>query len=242
MAQVEANAISLEYETHGNPSNPALIIVRGLGTQMINWAPSFVQGFVDKGLYVVQFDNRDVGLSHKFEEAGIPDIDQMTADAAAGKPLTAAYTVHDMAKDVVGLMDGLRIHQAHIMGISMGGMIVQLVAATYPDRIMSMTSIMSSSGDPDLPPATDERAPGFSADPKAHLVKTLFKTQLRLATFGQVPITRILRMLSLPAPPRHTIARTIRLVICARWRPLWQPGIERRPFKASKCRPLSFTA
>jgi len=165
MAQIEANGIGLEYETHGDPSDAALVIVRGLGTQMIHWPEAFIDGLVAQGFYVVRFDNRDVGLSEKFVGREVPPVAEIMADVVAGRAPDVPYTVFDMAADVIGLMDGLRIHQAHLMGISMGGMIVQACAAHYPDRILSMASVMSSSGDPSLPPATPEAMTAMTSTP-----------------------------------------------------------------------------
>ena len=165
MAQIRANGIDLEYETHGDPSDDTLIIVRGLGTQMIHWPQGFIDGLVARGFHVVRFDNRDVGLSQKFDGTEVPALGDIMADVAAGKTPDVPYTVSDMGQDVIGLMDALRIHQAHLMGISMGGMIVQACAARYPTRILSIASVMSSSGDPSLPPATPEAMAAMTSTP-----------------------------------------------------------------------------
>ncbi|TNE38629.1 MAG: alpha/beta hydrolase [Alphaproteobacteria bacterium] len=167
MAKVEANGLQLEYETHGDPTNPALVVIRGLGTQMIGWTPEFLQGLVGKGLFVVTFDNRDVGLSEKIGDDRVPDIPELIEDVLAGRAPDVPYTLHDMAADVIGLMDGLEIDKAHILGMSMGGMIAQLVVGTYPDRALSLTSIMSSTGDRSLPPATDAAMRTLNERPKS---------------------------------------------------------------------------
>jgi proline iminopeptidase len=121
-----------------------------LGTQLIDWPDNFIDGLVAQHYHVVLFDNRDVGLSQKFDEKGVADL----AKIAAGDHKSLAYTLEDMAADVIGLMDALSISCAHIVGMSMGGMIVQIVAARQPDRLLSATSIMSSSGRTGLPSAT----------------------------------------------------------------------------------------
>lgn len=178
MTTIQANNITLEYEETGAVQNEPLVLIRGLGTQLTNWSQAFIQGLAAQGFRVIYFDNRDVGLSEKFESAGMPDL---LAIAQGNLPL-AAYTLDDMAADVIGLMDALQIQKTHIMGISMGGMIVQLLAGNYPDRILSMTAIMSSSGNPALPPLTPEAQQALMSQPEnpddrqsiiAHKVKIL---------------------------------------------------------------------
>jgi len=156
MPQVQANGISLEYESYGSPTDPALVLIRGLGTQLIYWPKVLLDGLVARGFRVTTFDNRDVGLSQKFDEAGVPDVMGLVAQMMAGEKAEAPYITDDMAADVIGLMDVLEIDRAHVMGISMGGMIAQVVAAQNPDRVLSLASIMSSSGAPGLPSATPE--------------------------------------------------------------------------------------
>ena len=124
MTAIQANGITIEYDTQGRPTDPALILVRGLGTQLINWPENLLQLLAGMGFYVVIFDNRDVGLSTKFDDAGTPDIKALLAKAKAGGEITVAYTIEDMAADVIGLMDALAIGTAHVAGISMGGAIV----------------------------------------------------------------------------------------------------------------------
>ena len=132
MPQAQLAEVALEYECHGDPGRPALVLIRGLGTQLIDWSDSFIAHFVEKGIHVVVFDNRDAGLSSKAVDG---------------------YTLDDMASDVVGLLDHLGIAKAHLFGISMGGMIAQLVAVNHPERLASLISVMSSSGHPALPQA-----------------------------------------------------------------------------------------
>jgi pimeloyl-ACP methyl ester carboxylesterase len=156
MAQVSANGISLEYDTFGSASARPLLLVMGLGAQMIHWRSAFCEMLADRGHYVIRFDNRDVGLSEKFGHLGIPDMAQMAARLLAGEPAEAPYTLDDMAHDAFGLLDALEIEAAHICGASMGGMIVQAMALNAPGRVKSLTSIMSSTGNPELPPSTDE--------------------------------------------------------------------------------------
>jgi pimeloyl-ACP methyl ester carboxylesterase len=151
MPKAKANNIEIEYDTFGDPSLKPLLLVMGLGAQMIRWEEDLCMMFVEKGFYVIRFDNRDVGLSTKFEEAGEPDIMKEFMAKQRGESINPPYTVEDMADDAVGLLDALNIEKAHICGASMGGMIVQLIALRHPNRVLSLTSIMSSTGNPNLP-------------------------------------------------------------------------------------------
>ncbi len=156
MATANANGIQIEYETFGDSSSPALFLIAGLGSQMITWQDEFCIHIADQSYNVIRFDNRDVGLSSKFDEAGIPDIMEMFTLKMSGGVVETPYTLLDMANDAVGLLDVLDIRQAHICGRSMGGMIAQTLALNHPDRLLSLTSIYSTTGNPDLPPPTPE--------------------------------------------------------------------------------------
>jgi pimeloyl-ACP methyl ester carboxylesterase len=151
MPKAKANNIEIEYETFGDPSSKPLLLVMGLGAQMIAWDDEFCEKLVDSGFFVIRFDNRDVGLSTKFEEAGQPKLMELFAKVQKREKIEAPYTLLDMADDAVGLLDDLHIEKAHICGASMGGMIVQTIAFRHPSRVSSLTSIMSSTGNPDLP-------------------------------------------------------------------------------------------
>ncbi len=141
MAIARLNGVSLCYESHGATDAPTILLIRGLGTQLIEWPKALLEGFVENGLRVVVFDNRDAGLSTEMTETDPP------------------YRVEDMANDVIGLMDHLRVAQAHIFGISMGGMIAQHVAIGHAERVRSLISVMSSTGNPSLPmPSPEMRA------------------------------------------------------------------------------------
>jgi pimeloyl-ACP methyl ester carboxylesterase len=136
--------IELAYETFGDPGDPPVLLVMGLATQMIGWPDDFCRGLAERGLFVVRFDNRDIGLSTHLDDAGAPDI--MTV--LAGDRSAVAYGLPDLAEDTVGLLDALGLDSVHVVGASMGGMIAQLVAITHPERVRSLTSIMSTTGDP----------------------------------------------------------------------------------------------
>ncbi|QUD87614.1 alpha/beta fold hydrolase [Phenylobacterium montanum] len=156
MAQTRANGIIIEYDTHGSETDPPLLLICGLGMQMIRWTPAFLQALVDRGFFVISFDNRDVGLSTAFNEAGVPAIADVVASLRRGEKPNVPYRLEDMAADAAGVLDALDISAAHIVGVSMGGMIAQLVAADYPGRTLSLTSIMSTTGNHALPPARQE--------------------------------------------------------------------------------------
>jgi pimeloyl-ACP methyl ester carboxylesterase len=152
MPRVTTNGIEIEYETHGSSDDPVVLLIMGLGGQLTLWPVEFCDALVARGFRVIRYDNRDIGLSTKFDHAGLPDIAKITRDAIMKKPVSVAYTLNDMAADANGLLEALGIERAHIVGASMGGMIAQLVAAKYPQRVLSLTSIMSSTGNPTLPP------------------------------------------------------------------------------------------
>lgn len=156
MPNVTANGIKIEYDTFGDSSFPALLLIAGNGAQMIFWEVEFCESLAKKGYFVIRFDNRDAGLSTKFAEAGIPDFMAAIKAAMEGKPLESAYSLDDMADDAVGLLDALGIEKAHICGASMGGMIAQVISYRHPKHVLSLTSIMSTTGNPDLPQGKPE--------------------------------------------------------------------------------------
>lgn len=149
MPRAASNGIELEYETFGVAGDPPLLLVMGLGAQMISWDDDLCEAFADRGFFVIRFDNRDVGLSTKIDA---PEVDVLAAVSASmsGHPVDAPYLLSDMAADAWGLLDALGIVEAHLLGASMGGMIVQSMAIAQPSRVLSLTSIMSTTGDPDV--------------------------------------------------------------------------------------------
>lgn len=155
MARTTANGIEIEYESFGS-GDEVLLLIMGLGAQMILWDDEFCEALAERGPRVIRFDNRDVGLSTHFSELGIPNVAEMFGDLAAGKPLTAPYSLDDMADDTAGLLAAIGVESAHICGASMGGMIAQTLAYRHPARVKTLTSIMSSTGDPTLPPGKPE--------------------------------------------------------------------------------------
>jgi pimeloyl-ACP methyl ester carboxylesterase len=142
--QIAANGITLEVEEHGPPDGPPLILIRGLGSQLIHWPPELVRGFAGRGFRVVIFDNRDIGLSARCPAPGVDGrAETILADLAAGRRPLAAYGLDDMARDVTGLMDALGIDRAHVFGISMGGGIAQVLAIEHADRLLSACIVMT---------------------------------------------------------------------------------------------------
>lgn len=154
MANVEANGITIEYEEFGDRNGRPLLLIMGLGAQMILWHEEFCDQLAAHGYRVIRFDNRDAGKSTWFGHLGVPDVMGAVTAALARQPVAAPYLLRDMATDAVGLLDALRIDSADIVGASMGGMIAQTVAIDFPSRVRSLTSIMSSTGNPELPPAS----------------------------------------------------------------------------------------
>ena len=143
--QLKANGITLEVQDHGEAANPALILIRGLGTQLVHWPDNLINGFVAAGFRTIVFDNRDVGLSQRFDDApALSQADDIIAAAMRGEALEEAYALTDMAADVIGIMDALGIKRAHIFGISMGGAIAQLLALHHPERLLTDTIVMTT--------------------------------------------------------------------------------------------------
>lgn len=151
MPSVTANDIQIEYETFGERASPTLLLITGLGGQLIFWDEELCEHLAQRGHFVIRYDNRDVGLSSKLEEAGVPDVMRTIGALMQGEAIKAPYTIEDMAEDAVGLLDALGIEKAHLCGMSMGGMIAQTVAIRHPRRISSLISIYSTTGNPDLP-------------------------------------------------------------------------------------------
>ena len=153
--------VEITYDTFGDPSAPPMLLIMGLGAQMIRWDEAFCQAIAAQGRWVIRFDNRDVGLSTKFDDAGIPDVMSLIQ----GKPTDTPYKLKDMADDAVGLLDELGIKKADVVGVSMGGMIAQTMAIHHPDRVRTLTSIMSSTGNPTLPQPKPEAMAVLLAPP-----------------------------------------------------------------------------
>ncbi|MEO1232100.1 MAG: alpha/beta fold hydrolase [Myxococcota bacterium] len=149
-----ANGLEIEYEIDGPEQGPVLLLVMGLGQQLVAWPDDFVAGFVEAGFRVVRFDNRDIGLSSKIEEESRTGVVSSFLRSRFGFSVDAPYVLDDMASDAWGLMDHLSIDRFHVLGVSMGGMIAQLMAIGRPERVATLTSVMSTTGERNLPSAT----------------------------------------------------------------------------------------
>lgn len=144
--------VSLYYDVFGEPARPALLLVNGLGSQCINYEDEWCERFVAAGFFVIRFDNRDVGLSTHFTDRGTD-------------PAQVGYGLADMADDAVAVLDALGIERAHVLGLSMGGMIVQQLAIDHPERLWTLTSVMSTTGEPDVGQSSDQARAALTAPP-----------------------------------------------------------------------------
>ena len=156
MPKTTASGIEIHYEEQGDPAAPAMLLIMGFGAQLTLWPDELVEALAAQGFRVIRYDNRDVGLSQKFDGVKAPGLVKMTLLSKIGFTPKVPYTLADMADDGVGLLDALGIERAHIVGASMGGMIAQHVAARHPDRCLSLTTVFSTTGNPKLPPARPE--------------------------------------------------------------------------------------
>jgi len=154
--KAQANGIEIEYEDYGAKHAPPVLLIMGLGAQLTLWPMPMVDQLVERGYRVIRYDNRDVGLSTKFDHEDTPSVATIVGQMMMGVKPHVRYLISDMAADAIGLLDSLGIAKAHIIGGSMGGMIAQMVAATYPDRVLSLTSIFSTTGNPAVGQATPE--------------------------------------------------------------------------------------
>lgn len=147
MPTAPANGIEIAYETQGDPSDPTILLVMGLGSQLVSWPDEFCDLLVERGFHVVRFDNRDAGRSTWIDTPEL-EVGAAVMGAIGGDTSSAPYLLRDMAADAVGLLDHLGLGAVHLVGVSMGGMIAQTVAIEHPDRVRTLTSIMSTTGDP----------------------------------------------------------------------------------------------
>lgn len=150
---VNSNSITLAYDSFGEEAAEVILLISGLGTQMIRWTDPFCWELTALGYRVIRFDNRDAGLSTSFAQHGAVDVGTLVSLLMTGQRPSVPYTLADMVRDAVGLLDALSIPQAHVVGRSMGGMIAQVMASEHPSRVLSLTSIMSATGNPGMPSA-----------------------------------------------------------------------------------------
>jgi pimeloyl-ACP methyl ester carboxylesterase len=167
MPQAKANGIQIEYESFGRDGDPLILLIMGFAGQLIFWPEPLCDGLAAKGFRVVRFDNRDIGKSTHLDGLRALDAWALLAEVMAGKQPEVPYTLNDMARDAVGLLDALGVERAHIAGASMGGMIAQLIAINHPERAKSLISIMSTTGRRDLPPGDPETLSVLFRPPKS---------------------------------------------------------------------------
>lgn len=180
----ESNGVSIEVEQHGSPEHPAVMLIMGLGMQLVAWPPTVIEPLVNAGFRVITLDNRDIGLSQHFNAAGKPNLLWAGIKRKMGWKIDSPYSLADMSRDALGVLDALNIQKAHVVGASMGGMISQHMAALAPERVISLTSIMSSSGAPGLPDAKLAVMRALLARPKSESVEHIVAHYVKL--FGVI--------------------------------------------------------
>jgi pimeloyl-ACP methyl ester carboxylesterase len=208
--------IELFYEDRGDPAHEVILLVMGLGAQMVLWPDELVEALVAEGFRVIRYDNRDIGLSQKMDGQRAPSLPIQVLRKKIGFPAKVPYTLKDMADDGIGLLDALGIARVHVVGASMGGMIAQLMAVHHPDRLASLTSIMSTTGNPKLPPAEKHAIGALIAPLKGMDEDTLVEHGLNIArNIGSpgYPFD--------PAQQREKVLRTVR-------RSVYPPGPPRQ--------------
>lgn len=181
MPTATANGIEIHYEEHGDPANPPMLLIMGFGAQLTLWPDELVEALAAHGFHVIRYDNRDIGLSHKFHGVKAPGLIKMTLLSKLGFKPKVPYTLADMADDGAGLLDALGIAKAHIVGASMGGMIAQHFAARHADKALSLTSIFSTTGNPKLPPARPEAMKVLVTRPASMDEEVLVEHGMKLA-------------------------------------------------------------
>jgi proline iminopeptidase len=194
LATAHVNGITIAYETSGSPLDPPVLLIMGLGMQLIAWPQDLVDGLVEQGYYVIRFDNRDIGLSTKFHQHKKPNLVWAYVKSLFGLKQTTGYTLQDMADDAAGLLDALGIAQAHVVGASMGGMIAQIFAARFGARALSLTSIMSSSGKRGLP--------GPTAAARNAMMRSADSSDRKAVVDRVVNVYRVIGSPSFPTPER----------------------------------------
>jgi pimeloyl-ACP methyl ester carboxylesterase len=179
--QISANGICLEVEDHGSINGEPLVLIMGLGMQLVAWHEDFVQQLVSRGFRVIRFDNRDIGLSQNFDHLGMPNLALDSLKHVVGLPVTSAYSLADMAKDTAAILDVLGITKAHVCGASMGGMVAQQLAVRHPQRVKSLTLMMTSSGARRLPgPSMKVRGALLSRPDDANNIDSVIAHYVRL--------------------------------------------------------------
>ena len=178
--QISANGIRIEVEEHGSRQGEPLLLIMGLGMQLLGWHEDFVAALVARGFRVIRFDNRDIGLSQSFNGAGVPNLALASVRYALGLRVKSPYTLADMAADSAAVLDALGIARAHVCGASMGGMIAQRLAAHRPERVKSLTLMMTSSGARRLPGPSLKVRGAMISRPKDNRVPSIVEHYVNL--------------------------------------------------------------
>lgn len=204
MPEITANGISIHYDDHGPADGEPMLLIMGLGAQMTLWPMELVEALAGHGFRVIRHDNRDIGLSHKFDGAKAPGIVRHALLRRIGLRPRVPYTLADMADDSAGVLDGLGIERAHVVGGSMGGMIAQHLAVRHPEKVRSLTSIFSTTGNPRLPSSRREAIKALTERPASLDEEVLVKHGIHLA--------RTIGSPGYPAPEERLDARTRAMV------------------------------
>ena len=178
--QLSANGIRLEVEDHGSPAGEPLLLVMGLGMQLLGWHEGFVAQLVERGFRVIRYDNRDIGLSQTFDHLGVPNLIVESLRHRIGLAVRSPYTLGEMAGDALGILDALGIAAAHVCGASMGGMIAQHMAHRAPTRVKSLTLMMTSSGARRLPPPSLKVQKALISRPQSHTLEGIVEHYVKL--------------------------------------------------------------
>ena len=203
--QIYSNGLKFEVESRGSKSAPAVLLTMGLGMQLTAWPAALVEALLDAGYRVITYDNRDIGLSSHLDAHGVPNLILAGIKARFGLTVRAPYSLADMACDAMGILDGLDIERAHVIGVSMGGMISQRIAIEAPTRVLSLTSVMSSSGAPGLPSARADVARAMLSSPKSSQIDDVVNRSMRM-----------FQMIGSPAYPQDLLALRERLMASTR--------------------------
>ncbi len=209
--KVQANGIAIEVDDQGAPNGEPLLLIMGLGMQLIGWPDELVQLLVDKGFRVIRLDNRDAGLSEGFDAAGVPSLAWAALRHALRLKITAPYGIADMAADSIGVLDALGIVSAHVCGASMGGMVAQHMAALHPRRVKSLTLMMTTSGARRLPQARAEVQRALLSRPRTGADRDAIVAHLQ----------RVIALISGPAypPDAERLRRRLQQSVARAWRP-----------------------
>ena len=232
MTQVSANGIMLEYALSGPEDGQPLLLIHGVGAQLIRWPQSLLDALAAAGFRLLRYDSRDIGLSTHMSDAAVPDLAEVTAARKAGREPELPYTLADLADDAACLLAGLGIPAAHVVGVSLGGMVAQQLAIAHPERVSSMVSIMSQSGNPEMPgaePAALAKLAAVAPDPKrdreAYLAHQVSLNQALGSPAYPTPEAELRRMAGLSADRAYAPAGAARQLAAGRGAPDRRPDL-----------------